>query len=536
MRNIFTQTTSQDVKDKKALYALTAYAIILLFFVSPDSFTHDIFNCCDTPIFFMCGKAWMNGMIPYVDFADSKGPLLWLIQGIGYLISHHTYVGVWFLSCISYSIVFWYSYKLAKLFLSSHYLAFLSSIIMGAVYFNPWYHYEIKAEDWCQPFIIIALYSLCKYFYFNEKSDNKSLYKTAYIVGVCWAGPLLIKYSISVMMGIFLIHLLFFLIIQKKQMIVPGLLFFVGALSLFAPFAIYFCIIGNFNAFIQEYFLTTFKTIGESNTITNYTHEILLTIADPRYAIMFFSTALGCMGFAHSVSRFKYFPLISFCFFWAISIHHLTSYYYLTSNFSFAIFPVIVCVRKLSLLRVQLYNSKKILLYSTVFIITFLAIWNNTFTNGYFVINLFFLNNSYRQSYYKAASVLSQVNKPKILYLDCSVHGWETPVEGLPGSKYYFTQYGETKEMRSRKFQDIKRHLPDFICMEEAIQKKDAINIIKETGYHLCYDFHWWHHHFFFYTKHHNIKLPKDYIPISNWDILLKKKVITERTCTSGKR
>ena len=27
----------------------------------------------------------MNGLTPYVDFTDSKGPLLWLIYGIGYL-------------------------------------------------------------------------------------------------------------------------------------------------------------------------------------------------------------------------------------------------------------------------------------------------------------------------------------------------------------------------------------------------------------------------------------------------------------------
>ena len=29
----------------------------------------------------------MNGMVPYVDFTDSKGPSLWLIYGIGYLLS-----------------------------------------------------------------------------------------------------------------------------------------------------------------------------------------------------------------------------------------------------------------------------------------------------------------------------------------------------------------------------------------------------------------------------------------------------------------
>ena len=43
---------------------------------------------------------------PYLDFADSKGLLLWLIYGIGYLISPTSYIGVFWLSIIAYTITF----------------------------------------------------------------------------------------------------------------------------------------------------------------------------------------------------------------------------------------------------------------------------------------------------------------------------------------------------------------------------------------------------------------------------------------------
>jgi len=521
MYNLF---LTKNKEDGKAIIALSAYAFLLVILISPDSFTHDIFNCCDTPIFFMCGKAWMNGMTPYVDFADSKGPLLWLIQGIGYLISNHTYVGVCMLSCISYAVVFSYVYKTARLFFENYYMSIIVSIMMGLVYFNPWYHYEIKSEDWCQPFIIISIYYLCKLFYVNNSLNKKNIYKTSFIVGVCMGGPLLIKYSIAIMMGSFALSVALFLIINKKNIIIPLFLFITGVLTLFSPFALYFLIFGDFNAFIQEYFINTFATIDESNTIATYIHEILLTTADTRYAVMFFSSFWGCILFSRLLPCFRYFPLISFCFFWLISIHHATSYYYLTCNFVFLIFLAISCVKKYESIIIS--KTKQTIIISASALITFLTFWNYTFTDGYLLINLFFLNSSYRKTYYNTASVLSQVNKPKIIYLDCAVHGWETPVDGLPGSKYYFTQYGETKEMRKRKFQDITDHKPDFICMEESYQYKDAVKIVKETGYKLCYDFHWWHHHFFFYTKHDHIIPPQNNINVSNSDILLKRPIV----------
>ena len=104
--------------DKKVLFALAALATLLLFIISPDSYTHDLYARYDSAWFFMCGKAWMEGLTPYVDFADSKGPLLWLIYGIGYLISPYNYIGVFWLSCLWYSIIFYITYLTARIFLS----------------------------------------------------------------------------------------------------------------------------------------------------------------------------------------------------------------------------------------------------------------------------------------------------------------------------------------------------------------------------------------------------------------------------------
>ena len=98
----------------------------------------------------MCGKAWMNGLVPYVDFADSKGPMLWLIYGLGYLISPLNFNGLYYLSCIYFTAILYICYRMALLFLDrSRIWAFLAASAMVVPYFC-WIDVEVRAEHWCQ--------------------------------------------------------------------------------------------------------------------------------------------------------------------------------------------------------------------------------------------------------------------------------------------------------------------------------------------------------------------------------------------------
>jgi hypothetical protein len=66
----------QTNKELSIYLFFVVFSVFVLFFYSQDSYLYDLYNRVDSAWFFMCGKAWMNGMVPYVDFADSKGPLL----------------------------------------------------------------------------------------------------------------------------------------------------------------------------------------------------------------------------------------------------------------------------------------------------------------------------------------------------------------------------------------------------------------------------------------------------------------------------
>ena len=95
--------------------AITCFAVLALLLTSWDSYLYDLWQHRDVIWFYSCGKAWMNGLTPYVDFADSKGPLLWLIYGVGYLLSPRSYTGVYVVSIFAYAGIFYYNYKTALL-------------------------------------------------------------------------------------------------------------------------------------------------------------------------------------------------------------------------------------------------------------------------------------------------------------------------------------------------------------------------------------------------------------------------------------
>ena len=77
------------------LYALLiGYACLLMFFCTKSSPLYIINDWYDANAYFTMGKGMMNGAVPYRDLFDHKGPLLYLLYGIGYLIDSTGFFGI----------------------------------------------------------------------------------------------------------------------------------------------------------------------------------------------------------------------------------------------------------------------------------------------------------------------------------------------------------------------------------------------------------------------------------------------------------
>lgn len=234
------------------------YAFVLLFFLSPDSYLRDVFYRFDSAWFFMCGKAWMNGLVPYVDFADSKGPLLWLIYGIGYLLSHHSFVGVFWLSVLFYTATLYIAYKLCRLFLEPKPAALCVALLPLAL-FAVTFHNETRSEDFCYPFIMCSFYSLCRQIH-DERLVRRMRVLLNAGMGMSFMCVLLIKWNIAVMLGTVMIVVLYLALRQRVFLLCIGSMV-AGAVLVALPFLVYFLAFADFGAFVSEYFLYTFNTV-----------------------------------------------------------------------------------------------------------------------------------------------------------------------------------------------------------------------------------------------------------------------------------
>ena len=206
----------------------------------------------------MCGKAWMNGLVPYVDFTDSKGPLLWLIYGIGYLMSRHSYVGVFWISILFYAVTLFVAYKLCRLFAGKA-ASVVSTAVLPLFLLCFIYHYEVLSEDFCHPFMMTELYCLCRILK-DRDSDGRTYFRLSVLMGVCSMCCMLIKYNIGAM-TMAMMAVVFYMSVRHKTGIrcLAGLI--LGFVATALPIIICFIVYGNMGAFIHEYFINTFVSI-----------------------------------------------------------------------------------------------------------------------------------------------------------------------------------------------------------------------------------------------------------------------------------
>ena len=511
----------------KVFAALTLFASILLLFISPDSYTHDVFERVDSACFFTGGKAWMNGMVPYVDFTDSKGPLLWLIYGIGYLLSHYNYIGVFWISCLWYGCTFYLTYLTFGIFLSDKRQCLLGTAVMCLAFFMPVMHYEVRAEDFCQPFIMLSLYHTARMLYGKERYQTaKAVNSSFFALGLSFAALVLIKFSIAAMQSAFILYAFYHLIRSKRSIIIPFCTSAAGAFALCLPFLVYFLITGSLTAFIQEYFLNTLQTVSPQQSFLGAYYDECMD-AWTNYPVVFVMLTLlivGCVAIMPRLGKYRLFPLLTTLFFFALAMkHHGLVHYF--SAVAFGLTFLVAAM--LQWLRPKVSRTSLAISFLCLMVLcTFGAQIKRTEFHVYF-----WENDVRRKVYYDMACLISQVEKAGVFNAWGCGNGIETLPDALPGSKHWIYQLGSTEEMHEAHVEELRSRQPDFVFLrsEESILRLGmTLQSLDSIGYHCCYDWATRGVRHYLYTKH-DVQLPAQSVTPSDWDILLKRKPFSGR-------
>lgn len=501
--------------DARVYLVLLIFTIFVYFVISPDSYMHNLTSHLDSSCFFMCGKAWMNGMVPYVDFADSKGPLLWLIYGIGYLISPYDFVGVYWMGVLFYSLILFFCYKIGCLLTNNKRAGLAVAFVMIVSYF--FNYFEPKPESWCQLPIAASLYYMLREIL---SPTGKSSRQVGIVLGISFMSAVLIKWSIAVMMLSFSISLLYILL-RRKQTVVPFLLYFaISAFLVFLPFLIYMLATNSFGAFIQEYFLNTGQSVSKGGKlgfiVSYFTDDLKAQFLKAQYLVTFTVYAL------YLVFAFLYYrkhreitilPVLCGVFFLALSIKFPHWNYYKTVNSTFAIFLVLFVV-EIMVKHIRLHQKA---LFVIALISAFTALSIDTMTcisRKDSIYNKY--NNAYNKGFYDAAYVMSQRKKPTII-IETEEISVGLPVNSLPGTRYWTGQYGATEQMTNERLKAVDSHQSDFLLIKPQSEWKERAVRAGYQHYLSCMD------HELYGPK--GLKMPPKDFSVSKMDIMLKRKI-----------
>lgn len=448
----------------------------------------------------------MQGLIPYQDYADSKGPLFWLIYGLSYLLTPTSHVGVCLFSILSYFISYIYSFKSLRLFVSDKETC-IGTLLMIIAFWNPLFISETRAEHFTFPLFSICLYALLKSIInINNRFDGKN----GLVLGGAIAAAFLIKWSIAAMFWGF--GLAFLFIAYRNHSIVKYILGgIVGASILILPFLIYFEHVSSFRDFIDEYVFNVAQTVGRplSETLWMYVKEWVKLFLSRRIVFVLFVVSAFLYFHYRTDSlngKTEWLVCLAALGIISIGIHTDDFVMYLTPMAPFGLFLVLLLMKKDWFSRYRVRTVSFLLLVHSVWVV-----W---FAQGN---NLFCRNQAYRDEFFVTSYYMGQIEKPYILNLGNET-GVGTPTADVqPACKYWSFQRFSTDKMKQNQIECLHSQKPDFVTLQvwtEFVSREE----IEKAGYH-------WISHFGYtdvFTKHNLQALRHDW-KISDWDILLQR-------------
>lgn len=452
------------------------FAICLMFVGSTDSPFRIEYPRGDSAWFFTAGKSLMAGLTPYADFADSKGPLLWLIYGMGYLICPSNHYGVFLIETLFYYGTFYFLFKTAYLFLNDLNKSLLVSFLMAIFFFQPWIYSEIRAEDFCHLFNATSLFSLTAIMMKPYYSGHHKLNSYFFLLGSSFGGCIMIKYNMAIILVLpFLLALIYsFRKTNFKASIFFCLFYLYGIASIVIPFIIFFLIKNCFFNFINEYFINTFSTISNQHpfsidlSIHNWPFNLvkkLLKFENPTNLAIKISFISLCFIFGRLFRNNWYKVSILVWYTGALLIDSYLSFAYYLNNL--AIFCFFICLYFVKTFPKPDKHKIIIICSVMVFIINF---YMTMLPIGKFHnVRGANLEANHKQNIDNIISSYLIMHPEKrtatVLYLECHDTGLGTHMKLLPSSKYWAYQSGMTQEMRNMHLNSIYVNKPDFIVV-----------------------------------------------------------------------
>lgn len=160
---------------------------------SKSSPLYPINDWVDVHCFFTMGRGILDGIVPYRDLYEQKGPVLYFLFSLAALISDRSFLGVFLMEVVTYGLFLYFSGRIAAIYLGKKPVVYFITAILGAVLpVSRAFAHGGGAEQLCLFMLAYSLWSVL--FALHEKRPLS--FWEAFLNGVFAAAVLYIKFTI----------------------------------------------------------------------------------------------------------------------------------------------------------------------------------------------------------------------------------------------------------------------------------------------------------------------------------------------------
>ena len=245
------------LKEKIILF-LSATVIMLFITCSSPLYAFNYWD--DANVFFTMGRGIINGLVPYRDLYEQKGPILYMAHAICALISSKSFLGVWFLEVFMGTVFAFFCYKTVKLYIDPPKYAIAAvPALLSAIYTVKMINYGDCAEELCFPILTVIMYITLRSAKTAAEDGSKDRLpgeKDSLIIGVLTGILFWIKYTfLGAVIGICLYMLLFTIKPKTWVRLLKRIgMFVTGIVIVTIPVLIYFAVNGALTDLWTAYF------------------------------------------------------------------------------------------------------------------------------------------------------------------------------------------------------------------------------------------------------------------------------------------
>lgn len=425
------------------IYGFCLFLSLLFLLIATKSSPLYPFNdWVDANSAFTMGKGMMNGKIIYRDLFVPKGPLWYFLFGLAYLISNTSFLGVFILEVVSFSVFLYFSFKLVSLFLDFEYALISLPLITVSILNHKSFTHGGSPEELSLPLLTISLFFLINYF--NNIYPKAMPKQWIFISGIFAGCVLWMKFSLLGFWFGWMASIVIILFINKQYLcgIKSSGIFISGMLLTTMPWIIYFGFNNAIYEWIDTYFIINLFNYSEATTL----------FSSIRYTLVFMLTHLGMnplfaahliLGLFIFLTSKKYIPKfigrlsLFFClFFLALSVYgggRGYIYYFLIFT-PFIIFGYVVLFTIFFEKFGEIKSEKLFMLILLVVIGTTLA-YTRIFNHNVYMLEI----NQEELVQFKFAEIINQTEDATLLNYGALDGGFYTTTGIVPNIRFFIS-------------------------------------------------------------------------------------------------